>query len=395
MGPNRCYSVPVDAAALSHYATTLGSSGRERPLRTLARAVASSPVWKERSVAILMTRPHQRPALILLSQQGKGWESYLAVTASELNQTCRRLRYIDYHHAEQDCRSLASRLVERLGEADLSRFRFTSIPRGGHIVLGMLAYMLDLKRAQLQAPHPSDLPLVVVDDCSLTGARFHQFIDRCENQRIVFCPLYSHPNLRAAIESRETRVLACLSAQDLSDYGPSELEDAYPAWQERWCGRLKGYRYWVGQVGYICFPWNEPDRLLWNPVTQQVETGWRVVPPELCLKNESHPGWSKARVCLQAEAVGPLAPPPHVFFCDYQGQTVVGNLETSEAIGLDGVGADIWKAIIRTGDREAALQVLLSEYEVDPTTVEEDLATFLDALLARELLQERATPGLG
>ena len=152
-----------------------------------------------------------------------------------------------------------------------------------------------------------DIPLVVVDDCALSGARFRQFIDKSENQRVIFAPLYSHPDLRTAIESRESRVLTCVSAQDLKDYGPEELKDEYPAWQERWHHRLEGSRYWVGQVDHVCFAWNEPDRVIWNPVTQQVETGWRVVPPELCLKNAPYLDSSRLQVRVQDEVIGPLA----------------------------------------------------------------------------------------
>jgi len=172
----------------------------------------------------------------------------------------------------------------------------------------LLSYLLNLKPEQLQVPHPDKGPLVIVDDCSLTGARFHQFIDKCQNQQIVFAPLYSHPELRAAIESRESRVVACVSGHDLHDYGPEEKGDSYLAWQELWLGRLEGYRYWVGDLEFLCSAWAEPDHPVWNTNTQQVERGWRIVPPELCLKNGSHHDSGGLMVPVQAEAAGSFPP---------------------------------------------------------------------------------------
>ena len=264
----QCYSIPLDPTALSHYARALGISDPGWALQSLGRAVASSLFCKESSGAVLFSRSRQRPSLILLTDSDEACESRFKTEGSVLNRDCSQLQYVDYGRAEQICRILASRLVERFTKVELSRFHFAAIPRGGHIVLGLLAYILNLRPAQLAPPHPPDIPLVVVDDCSLTGARFRQFMKGCAHQRVVFVSLYSHPALRAAIESEELRVLACLSAKDLFDYAPDRLGHGYSAWQERWRSRLKGDGYWVGQVS-VCFAWNEPDRLLWNRTTQQ------------------------------------------------------------------------------------------------------------------------------
>ncbi len=388
VGQYSCYSVSVDSAALSHYASALETSEPQLALWCLARAIASSHAWSEGADLNLVVRPGQQPELVLVGEVDEVLESRLEVQVRGLNHACRNLRYVTYDRAQQDCQILARRLVERFSEAELRGFRFASIPRGGSIVLGLLAYVLNLKRAQLERPHPVDIPLVVVDDCSLTGARFSQFINTCENQLVVFAPLYSHPDLRTTIESRESKVLASVSAQDLYDSGPEQLKDRYPAWKERWRHHLKGHRYWVGLCEHVCFAWNEPDRFLWNPASQQVEAGWRIVPPELCLKNRSHVSSSRLQVREQPEAAGPLGPPSGVFYCEYQGHTVVGNLKTGETIGLDGVGADIWWAIVEQGNRESVLQALLSDYEVDRETMEVDFRAFLDDLLARGLLQD-------
>jgi hypothetical protein len=179
------------------------------------------------------------------------------------------------------------------------------MPRGGFIVLGMLAYVLDLRPAQLAPSPPSDVPLVVTDDCAISGVRFSDMLDRCENRQVIFSHLYSHPDLRIAIERREPRVLACVSAQDLTDYAPAYYGDQYEAWRERWRQRPNP-GYWVGQPDHVCFAWNEPDTVFWNPVAQQAESAWRLLPPELCLKNRRKFAPEDARVQLQPEGKGPL-----------------------------------------------------------------------------------------
>ncbi len=383
----RCYAVSVDPIALSHYASVLGRAGR-RALRDLARAVASSPGWRDSSGAILVAGSEQRPTLILVSDFDRAGAASFEAQAQALNHRCLHLRYVSYDQAQEDCQVLASRLVERFGRDALAQFHFTCIPRGGHIVLGQLSYALGLRREQLQPPYPIENPLVVVDDCSLSGARFHQFIGECENSSVIFAPLYSHPELRTAIESNESKVFACLSAQDLYDYGPDELGSGYSAWKARWLGRIEGDSYWSGLLMHLCFVWNEPDSPVWNPVIRRVEDGWRIVPPELCLKNSSAHGSSGIQVQVQSVEPGPLGPPPNVFAYEDQGQILVGNLDTGEVVGLEGIAADIWRAVVIDGSREAAWQALLSDYDVDPATMEVDLDAFLQVLVSRGLLQK-------
>lgn len=357
-------------------------------LISLARALAVSPLWREISDACIVARPRLQPVLGVLGRFDAAGESRLAALGQGLNDVMTRLRHVDYTQAEQDCEQLAAQLVERFGRNELGHFRFTTIPRGGLLVLGMLAYYLGLERRQLESPHPPDVTLVVVDDCALTGARFGRFLERRESRQVVFAHLYSHPDLRAAIEAREPRVRACLAAQDLHDYGPERLGDEYSAWRERWLDRLDSPRYWVGQPDHVCFAWNEPDRFFWNPVTERVESGWRIVPPELCLKNRLAPGTEPIPVQVQPEGKGPLKPSEYVLFGEFEGQIVVGNLETGESFGLADVAADTWRAIVEYGNLEDVVDALLRDYDVDEATLRADLRAFVDDLLARGLLEQ-------
>src|SRR5687768_10417176 len=105
-----------------------------------------------------------------------------------------RPRRLTYEQAEAEAKSLAAALVAAFGRDEIKSFSYTAIPRGGLFVLGMLSYVLDLDRRVLQ-PRSSGEPLVVVDDCSLSGARFRNFLQADEHPQVVFAHLYSHHDL--------------------------------------------------------------------------------------------------------------------------------------------------------------------------------------------------------
>lgn len=355
----------------------------------LARALASSPLWRDMPRAALLVRRSPRPAIGVVGQFDAASEKRLAALGDQITRSLGGLRYVSYAQAEQDCERLAERLIERFGREELRRFRFTAIPRGGFIVLGMLAYALGLDQSQLEPPRTPGAPLVVVDDCALTGSRFGRFLERCESREFIFAHLYSHPDLREAIEISEPGVLACLAAGDLADHAPERLGAEYDAWRRRCLARGYGHRYWVGQLDHVAFPWNEPDAAFWNPVTETMERGVNLVPPEMCLKNRTIPSTESVqpRVRVQPECPGPLRPSERVIFGDFEGQTVVGDLETGESFSLSGVAADLWRAIAERGSLEDAIDSLASEYDVDTAILRDDLRGFVEDLLLRGLLE--------
>lgn len=268
-----CYLLFSVPDALSKYQRCLPPLP-EPPIVLLARAIASSPGWPEGCGAVLMAHPGPAPKLLVLGQFDEAGEAWLHCQSRALQSACSRLRYVGYPQAERDCATLAARLREQLGP-DLTRAKVAAIPRGGYVVLGLLAALLHLDREQTMPPYPEDRPLIVVDDCALSGVRFSELLRGCGSSRIVFAPLYSHPELRMAIQAREARVEAVVSAADIL----GERIEAGP-----------GEGYWYGSTEALAFPWNEPDRSVWNPAAERWEMAWRIVPPELCLKNRPRPG---------------------------------------------------------------------------------------------------------
>ena len=333
------------------------------------------------------------PALGILGRFDRAGEARLRGLASGLNDACRRLRYVSYPQAEQECEQLAARIADRIPPTELARFQFVALPRGGLVVLGMLAYFLGLRRAQLLPPEAPDAPLVVVDDCAFTGLRFSHFLQRTASPRIIFAPLYSHPDLRAAIEAAEPRVEACISARDLQVHRPESAAGAGSASQLGWVERLGGMRYWAGHTDHLCTPWSEPDRGFWNDVTAQWETGWSIVPPELCLKNRPPRGSRPIPVFEQPAGRGPLRPSERVIFGAFEGQVVIGNLATGESFGLADVAAAMWQGILRHGNLSEVAAALGREYEVDAATLHADLQAFAADLLARGLLVQDDVTG--
>ncbi|MBC7233750.1 MAG: PqqD family protein [Chloroflexi bacterium] len=290
---------------------------------------------------------------------------------------------VTYRQAEAATKQLAAQLVQAFGPEELSRFRYAAIPRGGLIVLGMLSYVLDLKPDALMPPEP-DVPLVVVDDSAYSGARFAQFLRTVANQEVIFAHLYSHPDLRAAILRQEPRVVACLAAHDLRDLAPERYPNAedYAAWKARWQQRARQPVYWMGLPEMVIFPWSEPDRPAWNPATERVEENWWLTAPDRCLKN-----WVRLKVPPSGKAQPTLRSPDAVAFHFRDDEIMLCDLRTEQVYGLEGVAADMWRALAGYGDLEVAVEYLLSLYEVDEPRLRSDLQAFADELLAKGLLE--------
>lgn len=365
-----------------------GSDRLELDLPDLARGLSTSPAWKATPGASLVVRQTPHPVLGVVGRFDTAAKARLATLGPQLANGLSCLRYVSYSQAVEDVERLAGMLIERFGRDELRRFRFTAIPRGGLVVLGMLSYALGLRHAQLEPPHPPELPLVVVDDCAISGYRFDQSLARYGGHQVVFAHLYSHPELRAAIEARQSQVISCLGARDLYDHAPERYGAEYGAWREQWMSRFgDDVGYWLGEPGHLCFSWNEPDVTTWNPAIEKMERGWRIVPPELCLKNRAVHGMEPATVQVQPEGAGPLRPSERALFGEFEGSVVLGNMETKASFTLTGVAADMWKSIVEYGNLDEAAASLSKEYDVGRPTLRADLGGFVEDLMAKDLLE--------
>ncbi|MCH9647213.1 MAG: PqqD family protein [Deltaproteobacteria bacterium] len=375
----------VSPEALANYGQELGLEG-SAVATALAQAVSSSPVWEQLPQTILAVKASSHPAFVFVGSFRDRDKPLLSSLLENLGCACAHLRYLSYSEAEAQCRLLASQLLGLFGRERLARARFQAIPRGGIIVLGMLAQILGLDAEQLEQSS-SEAELVVVDDCALSGSRFRDFLGKSQARSVIFAHLFSHPALRDAIEKQEPRVAACVSSCDLAARDLlSEQETA--GWRHRWEKRLGSKRYWLGRLDHICFPWTEPDRLVWNPAEGRTELAWRIVPPELCLKNRAAEDSIAAEVQVLSEGQGPYSLGDRVFYARQKDRTLVVNLATGNCLNLENVARDMWHLLLEQGDLRTVTECLLDRYEIDQNVLESDLGKFLDGLLLKGLLKQ-------
>ncbi len=326
---------------------------------TLARGLAASPHWVTIPKAALIVRSGPQPLLGVVGTFDLAAQARLAFLRWQLTHIWPGLRYVSYRQAELDCERLSAQLVAQFGHEALSTYHFVGLPRGGLIVLGMLAYCLGLQHHQLHLLPPPDTPLVVVDDCALSGVRFGRFLQSYPIHRMIFAPLYSPPDLRRAILSQESQVVACLSAWDLHDHAPERLGRGYEAWYARWMARSDSPCYWVGQPAPVAFAWNEPDQSIWNPFTEQAEDAWPLLPPEYCLKYRSQRDTAAIVIQQQPFGKGPLRPADAGLFGELEDQIIVGHIHTGLSFSLADVAADMWRALIEHGTVDGMVNALL------------------------------------
>jgi hypothetical protein len=386
----RLYSIKVDAASLQHYCFSLWNNEQPQNFASLAYVIANNPFWQKTTATMLVVRSYPLPVLGVIGSFTHAEEVWLSQLGKGLNSLLARVHYVTYAAAEESCAILAEKLVARFGRQELKSFQFVAIPRGGMIVLGMLSYLISATHDQLQFPPSNNAPLIVVDDCAYTGARFGQFLKNRQSEQVVFAHLYSHPDLRSAIRKNEPSVIDCISSHDLSDYGEETLGDQYESWRESWLGWLSDMsRYWLGHVDYVCFPWGEPDHSSWNLALGVGEKQCYIIPPEFCLKNKTRIADMPLPVQIQPEGVGPLAPSGRTIFGVLPDFVLIGDFESQQSFILRDVAADIWQGVVAHGNVDAVVLTLLEKYDIDPSTLRHDVNDFVENLLYRGLLEYR------
>ena len=77
---------------------------------------------------------------------------------------------------------------------------------------------------------------------------------------------------------------------------------------------------------------------------------------------------------------GKLSVPDSVLVRELQGESVLLNLDTESYFGLDDVGTRMWAALTASPSLEAAYEILLAEYDVEPERLSADLRVFVDKL---------------
>ena len=401
---NAIASPPVPTPALSAIVLLRGplptgleaayrGASADPPLLTLARALTASRGWPSTRPAVIVARPHPTPVLVAIGRFDDVDQARIQALAVQLRTVLPRTRVLDHATAEAACERLAERLEERFGGDAIATMRFVGVPRGGLIVLGMLAYALGLRPAQLEAGRDGgslDAPLVVVDDSVISGLRMRQVLTQRPERRLVVACLHSHPDARAALQERDRRIVDVLSAHDLHDHAPGDHGEAYLAWRERWLERAHPECVWVGRPEHLVYPWSEPDLGAWNPVTEREEPGWTLMPPEACLAHRRAPRRSALRAQLQPQPAGPLRPADHVVHAALGSEAVIADLDGAACYALEGASAALWAALLERGGVDAAAEAIARDYDVERDVARADAEALADELHGAGLIEGHA-----
>ncbi len=81
------------------------------------------------------------------------------------------------------------------------------------------------------------------------------------------------------------------------------------------------------------------------------------------------------------------AAPAHVLVRFLDQESVLLNLETEQYFGLDETGTRMWRLVTTSPNIDAAYQELLTEYDVQPDLLRENLTELLGHLVEHGLLQ--------
>jgi hypothetical protein len=81
--------------------------------------------------------------------------------------------------------------------------------------------------------------------------------------------------------------------------------------------------------------------------------------------------------------------PPDVMIQQFEGESVLLNVNSGHYFGLDEVGSRMWNVLTTSESIENAFQTLLAEYAVDAESLRRDLDSFLKRLLELGLVDVR------
>jgi hypothetical protein len=353
--------------------------------RSLASAVSHSPIWDRMGPGMLVLRTDPVPTLAALGRFDEADLARLSFLARWLAPAIASTRYLDPASVEAAVGTLAGRLRSEFGN-EVRDFDFAAVPRGGLIVLGMLAYALDVDGARLGPARDPARPLVIVDDCALTGSRFRRFVAGERASRWVFAHLCSPPELRSAMIDQVPQLSHAIAAIDLRDLAPVELGEQYREWRARVELQAGAERLWIGQPENVVFPWSEPDHNFWNAITREVEWGWRLAPPDRCLKagSVSYPDGVPVQV-VGVHRAGRRAT-ERVLYARFEDRIHLLDRYDGKTFLLDEVGSCVWEELMAGGSDEDIANLVASRFDVGPERALTDVRSLTSDLLAHGVL---------
>ncbi|SFT85378.1 PqqD family protein [Halomonas saccharevitans] len=368
----------------------------------LAAAVRANPLWSRLPDSVLIGRCEPVPLLAVAGTFSDEQQVLLLQLRGYLDVLLHEREFVDYSQAEEVCGQLAERLVTVFGADTLQSAQFAAIPRGGLIVLGMLAYHLDLKPNQFTSLEAADADrvLFVIDDCSLTGKRFRECLSRIASDSVVFCPLYAPEALCAGIVAREPRVVNCIAGVSLKDTSPAQGVAGHEEWRRRRYAQLGEDFYWLGQTLGVAFAWCTPQTRRWDDVEGRFLEDWDVVPPSRSLKrrllqrrleNDADAKYLPTLTLNMPTPGTELRVHDRVLWCCWDDEVIVAKLpqradDAARVYRLIGISAEFWQLLMTHDAMQSIIQALWEQYQVARERLEADMTSLEDQLYAEGLL---------
>ena len=314
-----------------------------------------------------------QPALAVVGHLDPVQRGSIDALATQLDHVLPHRRVLGWDEVEQSVDRLAAVLRDMLDPDDLAAARWLPVPRGGVIVLGLLAYALDLDLSRV----PADRLTVVVDDTCISGSRFQRFAraeglspDAVARERTVFAHLHSTPGVRAAIATQLG--MRAVAAEDLVDHAAERLGDGHETWSAAWSERDPD-ALWASQPDHVVYPWNEPDISVWNDAAGRVESGWRTV----------HRG-PETHAELRKPIVVPSDSPEVAdgsVVVELDDHVLLARSDHPDVLLLTDTVVDFWRALAETDSLADAVDELSGRFDVDRSDLATDLTEFRSALV--------------
>ena len=343
---------------LARHPELYGTDAAQR-CRSLADALAASAPWARlRPTAALVVRP-DAGLIGILGEIDADDHALVGALGSQVPDLLRRLRPVSHAAVTEAVLRLAQRIRDRVPADELRRYRLVPIPRGGLVVAGLLAYVLELPIMGAGASGEGE-PVILVDDCAISGLRLRDALAARRGHLAGVALLHAHPDLCRNVESTEPDVAFCVAADDLADHAP-DRED-YAGWHRRWSDRSGG-TYWIGDPDHVCYPWNEPDAMVWNDARGVADRGWRVVPPAWCLKNRAAARPGDVQLCAPPRGSTTVA--PSLVWGRLDGGVLLAGLGLGTPLMLRGDAATAWLGLVagRLNEADGPAALLLAELE--------------------------------
>ena len=363
--------------ALTSYSQSFNLN-QAHSLNELIVAIAKNEFWHIDEQSFIVCRACTDGAYIAVctTESSQDHLSEINSQLQSLDTSLQQIQYLDSTQCLDLTKSLAKIIKQTVPENILKNSQVVAIPRGGLFIQAMLSYFLPLEHHQLQYTE-NDVdtsPLIIVDDCAISGLRLAQQLKKFPNREIYFFTIASPRELRDSVNSKESRILDFKSVLDVKSYSTLDLNHASQC-------------YWRGQCDTIIFPWSETQRSYrFNGQLSNVPL-WKVAPNKLCLSARE----KKQRIRTTEIKENPssvMSTPDDVLYHTDQGLTRILNVSTMKHYSLDSIGSTIWQSLLKNADLDNVLAELSSIYGVSKTKLNSDVQLLTQKLFNDGLINE-------